>query len=69
MFKIINFLFFAQKVSSDMEIGHALCPMTCIMSQIFRGLAELEHPQDWGQRGSKFVFFFYCLFSVFIHLA
>ena len=26
------------------------------MSQIFRGLAEPEHPHDWGQRGVHFFF-------------
>ena len=53
MFIIINFLFFAQKVSSVMG---ALREFT---SQIFRGLAELEHPQDWRQRGSNFFFIAY----------
>ena len=59
MFKIINFLFFAQKVSSG--IGG-------ITSQIFRGLAELEHPQDWGQRGSKFVFVFFIVYFHYLFI-
>ena len=43
MVKIIKFLFFAQKVSSGMG--------ALITSQIFRGLAALEHPKNGGQRG------------------
>ena len=50
MFKIINFLFFAQKVSSIRNGG--------ITSKIFRGIAELEHPQDLGAKGVQIFFFF-----------
>ena len=53
MFKIIKFLFFAKKVSSGMG---------GITSQISRGLAALEPPQNGGKRGAKwgggFVFLF-----------
>ena len=44
MVKIIKFLFFAQKVSSGMG---------GIASQIFRGLAALEPPQNGGQKGGQ----------------
>ena len=59
MVKIINFLVFAQKGSSDIYED--------ITSQIFGGLTALEPPQNWEQKGSKFGFF-HCLFSSFIHL-
>ena len=48
MVKIIKFLFFCSK--SVFRYGG-------ITSQIFRGLAALEPPQNGGQRGGGVVFF------------
>ena len=36
------------------------------MSQIFRGIAELEHPQDWGAKGVQIFFFIVYFHYLFI---
>ena len=37
------------------------------MSQIFRGLAELEHPQDLGAKGGPNLFYFFSLLIFIIY--
>ena len=58
MFKMINFLFFAQKVFSGMG---ALRPK-------FLGASGTRTPARLGAKGVQ-ICFFHCLFSLFIHLA